>query len=252
LNGLNDGSTYSYKLTTTDNDGNEYDSRIVNNFSTPAQPRISSLRFQPVDGVPTSTQKITWTTNVPTDTLITYGLDGTNGRDLYTAKMTTDHQMIVSDLQDNSTYFMIAQGHDIDGNLAVSDRQLFRTALDTRPPEISTIQEETSVKGNGTTAQGQIIVSWKTDEPSTSQVAYSTGSATNGYNNRTAEDTRLTMDHVVIISNLSVSTVYHLQPVSYDHARNRGSGEDQSAIIGRPSDSVLDIILNSLHKVFGL
>lgn len=251
LDGLDDGATYSYKLVTFDSDGNQYDSRRADTFTTPPRPRISNLRFQPVVGEPTSTQKVTWTTNVPTSTLITYGIDGSNGRDQYDAKLVTEHEMIISELIDNSSYFLLAQGQDIDGNSVVSDRQGFRTALDTRPPKISDIRVETAIKGNGSEARGQIIVSWKTDEPSTSQVSYAIGGS-NNYSNQTVEDVRLTTEHVVIISDLPVSTIYHLQPVSRDGAENEAIGDAQSAIVGRGSDSILNVILNSLYKVFGI
>jgi len=251
LDGLDDGALYSYKLTTFDSEGNQYDTRQINTFTTPARPQISNLRFQPVEGEPTSTQEVSWTTNVPASSTITYGKTGTNGVDIFSSRMTTDHKSVVRGLEDDSQYFLLAQSRDADGNLAVSDRQFFRTALDTRPPKISDVLVETSVRGNGSEARGQIVVSWKTDELATSQVAYADGGGGTEYTSKTAQDGRLTTDHVVIISDLPVSRVYQLQPISEDQSRNETSGSNQSAIIGRASDSVLNIILNALNRVFG-
>ncbi len=252
LDGLDDGSKYFFKIVTVDSDGNTYDSNRIDSFSTPPRPRISNLQFQPVEGEPTSTQKVTWTTNVATSSLVTFGQTGTAGSDVYSSGMKTKHEMVINNLADNSDYFLIAQGRDRDGNLAVSDRQVFKTALDTRPPKLSGVRIETSVTGSGQSSQGQIIVYWKTDEPATSQVAYATGSNASEFTNFTAKDARLTTDHIVVISNLSFSTIYSIKPVSEDGSGNQTEAKTQSAIVGRPTESILDIISGALSRLFGL
>ncbi len=250
LSGLDDGSKYFYKLVAFDNEDNSYDGS-VSSFTTPSRPRISDLRFQPIAGEPTSTQQVTWTTNVPSTSTVTYGKVGSGGVDIQDSTQTTQHQITLRNLEDDSEYFLVAQSRDGGGNLAVSDRQQFRTALDTRPPKVSDIVIETSIRGTGAEARGQVVVSWKTDEPSTSQVAYAEGSNAAVFNNKTSEDGGLGTEHIVIVSDLPTSKVYSIQPVSKDKSGNAGVGEPQSAIIGRASDSVLTIILNSLQKVFG-
>lgn len=250
LDGLDDGSKYFYKLITYDNEGNSYEGSIAS-FTTPARPKISDLRFQPISGEPTSTQEVSWTTNVPATSSVTYGKVGTGGKEVVDSKMTTQHKIILRELEDDSEYFLFAQSRDGDGNLAASDRQQFRTALDTRPPKVSNILVETSIRGTGAEARGQVVVSWQTDEPSTSQVAYAEGSDAKVFNSKTSEDTQLATEHIVIVSDLPTSKVYSVQPLSSDKAKNQGEGEPQSAIIGRASDSVLTVILNALQKVFG-
>ena len=210
------------------------------------------MRFQPVEGEPTSTQKVSWTTNVATNSTVTYGISGTSGSDLQDSKLTIDHSITIKGLQDDSEYFLLAQSRDGNGNLAVSDRQVFRTALDTRPPRISDVSVEPTIRGTGAEARGQVVVSWKTDEPATSQVAYAEGTDVKEYNNQTSEDTTLTTEHVVIVSDLPTSKVYSVQPLSRDKAQNQVSGDSMPAIIGRASDNVLTIVLNTMRKVLGL
>ncbi len=251
LVGLEDGSKYYYVIGLFDEEGNEYKGSIFS-FTTPPRPKISNLRFQPVSGEPTSTQKITWTTNVPTTSTVTYGKINASGSDVQMSELVTEHEITIKSLEDDSEYFLIASGRDGDGNLSNSDRQQFKTALDTRPPKVKDIMVEPSIRGSGAEARGQVVVSWKTDEPSTSQVAYAEGSGATVFNNKTAEDAQLTTEHIVIVSDLPTSRVYSIQPVSKDKAGNGGTGEVQSAIIGRASDSVLTIILNTLKRVFGV
>lgn len=251
LTGLDDGTTYYFKINPFDADGNEYDQTVLS-FTTPARPRISNLRFQPVKDQPTSTQLVSWTTNVPASSSLTYGPQGLAQQDSLNSKLVTDHQMTIQGLKDNTVYTLIAQSRDAAGNLASSDKQVFHTALDTRPPKINGIKVISSIKGSGSDAGGQVIVSWKTDEPATSQVAYGEGSGGTNYNNFTAEDGSLVTDHVVIISNLATSKIYHLKVLSSDGSKNLAQSGNYSAIIGNASDSVLTIIFSALQKVFGL
>ena len=251
LEGLDDGVTYFFRPDAIDTDGFVYGGNIVT-FTTPERPRISELRFQPIEGEPTSTQQVTWRTNVPTTSQVTYGLVNTNGVSILDTTPKTEHSLIIKDLQDNSSYFLLAQGRDQDGNLATSDRQTFQTALDSRPPKVLDVTVESSVKGTGGDARGQIVITWKTDEPSTSQVIYGDGGGSGNYNRSTAESSGLKTEHTVVISDLNVSRVYTLRPVSKDGAGNETRGAEQSAIVGRPTDSTLNIILNILTGIFGL
>jgi len=251
LTGLDDGTKYFYRLNTFDSDGNEYEGSTVLTFTTPARPRISNLRFQPVEGEPTSTQKITWDTNVPASSLIRFESKGLPAREISSSKLVSQHEIVVRDLLDDTQYSLVAESRDAGGNLAVSDAQTLKTALDTRPPKVSDIKVETSIRGVGAEARGQIVVSWKTDEPATSQVAYDEGSRTKILNNKSSEDSALVIDHIVIVSDLPTSRVFSVQPISKDKSSNSGSGETKSAIIERASDSVLTIMLNTLKKVFG-
>ncbi len=250
LSGLDDDSKYYLRLNGFDADGHEYKGNIYS-FTTLPRPRISNLRFQPITDASSNTTKVTWNTNVPASSELSYGAVGAAQTEVIDSKMTVDHEVTISGLIDNTDYSLVARSRDAAGNLAVSDAQTFKTALDTRPPKVSNITVDTTIKGSGAEARGQVVVSWTTDELATSQVAYGQGAPGN-YNNKTAEDSRLTLEHVVIISDLSTSSIYQLQPISKDKANNSANGTNQSAIIGRGSEDVFTIIFNSLRKIFGI
>jgi hypothetical protein len=251
LSGLDDGVKYLYRISMYDSEGGKYQSSIFS-FTTPPRPKIANLRFQPLEGEPTSTQKVTWDTNIPTNSIVSYGKVTTTGTLTQSQELKTSHELVIRGLEDNSEYFLVAQGRDSNGNIAVSDKQVFKTALDTRSPLVSDVVIEPTIRGTGAEARGQIVVSWKTDEPSTSQVAFAEGSSAVTFNNRTAEDAQLTTEHLVIISDLAPSKVYSIKPISRDKSGNASVAQSQSAIVGRASDSVLNIVLNTLRKVFGL
>ncbi len=252
LAGLSDGTKYFYKINTIDSDGNEYNSNRIDSFVTPARPRITNVQFQPVTGQPTSTQKITWETNVASTSLIRYKTNGEPQKEVSNSELTRNHSITIEGLLDDSVYSLTAESRDSLGNLATSDAQTFRTELDTRSPEVSRLKVETSIRGVGSDARGQLIVSWRTDEPATSQVTYDKGASGTNYASSTAEDGALTTEHMVIISDLDTSQVFHLQAISRDKSGNSGKSDDRAAIIGQPSDSVIDIILGTLERIFGL
>ncbi len=250
LKNLLDGQKYFVKLNGFDEDGYEYSGNVYS-FNTMTRPRISNLRFQPIVDEASNTTKVTWLTNVPTNSSLTYGVVGGQTQEAVDAKLVIEHEMIISGLEDDSDYSLVARSRDASDNLAVSDTHTFRTALDTRPPKISKVTVETAVRGKGSEAKGQVIVTWQTDEPATSQIAFGQGAPGN-YNNKTVESSELSLEHTVVISDLSTSSIYQLQPVSKDKAGNEGKGSNQSAIVGRGFEDVFTIIFNSLRNIFGI
>ena len=250
LDSLDDGTKYFFRMNGVDNDGNEYDGDIYS-FTTPARPRISNLKFQPVENATSNTQQVSWSTNVPTTTRLRYGPQEGKTIETIDSKLVLEHKVTIKDLIDDTDYQLTAISSDEKNNVATSGPHQFRTALDTRPPEISNVNVETSIVGTGSEAKGQLIISWKTDEKATSQVAYGPGQE-GSFSSRTGEDARLTTDHVVVISDLQTSSIFHLQAISGDKADNRSNSETQTVIISRGSENVFSIILNSLQKIFGL
>lgn len=246
---LQDGQKYFYKITTVDADGYEYQGDIYS-FTTPARPRITNLRFETVEGEPSSTQKVVWTTNVATNSEVAYGpVDGEQA-EAVSSNLVTEHEMVIRGLEDNADYELVARSRDAAGNLAVSDRQFFQTAEDTRAPKITEFKVDTDIRGTGTEARGQIIVSWRTDEPASSQVAFAKGRTTE-LGNRSSQDTRLTTEHVVVVSDLTTSSIYQVQAVSADKAGNESFSDTQTAIIGRGTENIFSIIFNALQAIFG-
>ncbi len=250
LRGLTDGARYVFKVNGLDSDGNEYQGNTYT-FTTPARPRINNLKFQPVANEPSSTMEVTWNTNVASTSELVYGPAGGQRVQVVDSKLVTEHKVIIRDLIDDTDYNLVATSHDKDNNAAVSDSQRFRTALDTRPPKISDVVVETSVRGNGSQSRGQIIVSWKTDEPATSQVAFGLGEGAS-LTSKSSEDGRMTLEHTVVVSDIPTSSIYSVAPISTDKGDNATTAESITAIIGRGSENVFNIIFDALGRIFGL
>lgn len=106
----------------------------------------------------------------------------------------------------------------------------------------------TTTEGLGST-RAQVIVSWKTDEPSTSQVAY--GKSKDGKLDKTTPlDTEPTTSHVVIISNLDLAEIYKIQILSRDISGNKAFNTPTLVVTPDRETSVLDSVITLMQKLF--
>ncbi|MCL4374544.1 fibronectin type III domain-containing protein [Patescibacteria group bacterium] len=256
LTGLDDGTKYYYKINTFDSEGSEYEGTILD-FTTLPRPRITNVRIQQVANTAQSTILVTWSTNTEISSIVTYYPQGSQAeaRDEVNVALTSgDHKMIVRGLSPQTDYILIVKGRDKIGNEALSDSQKFTTATDTRPPQISDINVEgAAVPPTSTTAQestAQLIVSWNTDEPATSQVEFGEGTGVT-YSSKTQEDDNLTFNHIVIISGLTPSKVYHLRALSKDKAGNIGNSIDTVTITPKATENALNLVVTNLQEAFG-
>ena len=89
-------------------------------------------------------------------------------------------------------------------------------SVDTRPPVISQI--EVSPSNTNTT------ITWKTDEPATSQILYGSN---NSYGSTTPLDSELKTLHEITLNSLTAATTYHYQVVSVDDVGNIQNSNDR-------------------------
>lgn len=256
LTGFLDGTKYYYKINTFDSESSEYEGTILD-FTTLPRPRISNVRIQQVANTAQPTVLVTWTTNTDVSSIVTYYPQGntSDARDEVNVALTKgEHRMIVRGLVPQTDYILVVKGRDKIGNEATSDSQRFTTATDTRPPQISELHVEGAViPPTTTTAQestAQLIVSWNTDEPGTSQVEFGEGTGTT-YSSKTQEDSNLTFNHLVIISGMTPSKVYHLRAISKDKAGNGGNSIDTVTITPKATENALNLVISNLQEAFG-
>lgn len=247
LENLSPGSNYQARMKGLVSDGTEF--YVTLSFTTPPFPTISNVRF---DYIPEAkaTIRVTWTTNVETDSAVTYtSPDGVSNEES-SSKMTKDHAIAITGLLDDTEYTITVSGRDQYGNRAVSDSQRYTTPLDTRPPKILDLEVEYRTVGTGREAKAQIIISWKTDEPATSQVAYGEG-MTPTFTLQSTRDESLVTDHLVILRDLKTAQIYHLRAVSEDRGENTTNSETRIIVTPKAQESVLDIILEIFKDSFG-
>ena len=256
LTGLSDDTEYFFKINTFDTESQEYENQI-NNFTTLPMPKISLATLHEAKGAATPTVLVTWDTNTAVSSIVTYYPKSDPGktRDEIDVNLKSGaHTMFVRNLIPNSDYLFIISGRDKIGTEAKSEQISFTTSTDTRSPQISSLTIESGntppVGRAGEVTIAQLIVAWNTDEPSTSQVEYGEGTGTT-YNQKTQEDQSLTFNHLVVISGLTPSKVYHLRALSKDKAANLGNSIDTVTITPKAVDNALDLVISNLREAFG-
>lgn len=254
LSGLADGTEYKYKINTFDDEDEEYEGTILN-FTTLPRPRISGVRVQQVKGTAQPTILVSWQTNTEVSSVVTYypSSNPAASLDEVNVELVSGlHQMVVRGLLPQTPYTILVSGRDIVGNEAVSEPLTVTTATDTRPPLVENLRIESSIDrtSNPNNPQAQLIVSWDTDEPATSQIEYGQGTGTT-YSQRTQEDNNLTFNHLVLISGLTPSNVYHLRVLSKDSAGNLSQSIDNVTITSKAIDNALDLVVGNLQEAFG-
>ncbi len=255
LDDLEDDTKYYFKVNGVDSDGVEYDGTTLS-FTTLPRPKVTNVKVQQIVGTAQPAILITWTSNTPISSIATYypTNNPSSVQDEVSVELTSGvHQMILRGLYPETAYSLVVSGRDKAGNEARSDKQTFTTATDTRPPRITNLKIESSVAkaSAGTNDKlAQLIVSWTTDEPATSQVEYGEGAGVS-YPSKTQEDATLKVNHLVIISNLPPSRVYHIRALSSDSAENTGKSQDTVTITPKGGDDALDLVSRNLMESFG-
>ena len=191
LSGLESGTVYHYRVSSTDGWNNSTvsgDDTFTTQSGDTSPPVISQIE---AGAVTTHSATITWLTDESSDSQVEYGPDEQYG--LLTPVdtiLTTGHQMTLSGLQAGQLYHYRVRSADEQGNPAVSDDDTFTTLSgDTTPPAISQI---VVLVPNDSTAQ----VAWLTDEGADSQVEYGFDA---GYGYLSPLDTTLVQSHQVNI-----------------------------------------------------
>ncbi len=251
---LKDGTKYYYKINSLDSESDEYDGNILT-FETLPRPRIDNVTIQQVKGSAQPAALISWFTNTEVSSIVTYYPEGNAAAakdEVNVTLVSGEHRIILKALQPQTRYVLYVKGLDRAGNEASSEAQTITTSTDTRPPLITNLNTEGGIEkllgDKGSVAQ--IIVSWDTDEQSTAQVEFGEGTGTT-YSQKTQEDNSLTFNHLVVLSGLTPSKVYHLRAISKDKAGNEIKSVDTVTITPKATDNAFDLVITNLKGAFG-
>ncbi|USN53605.1 MAG: fibronectin type III domain-containing protein [Candidatus Nomurabacteria bacterium] len=244
LQGLADGTTYNVQLTGTDRSGNAVQSDNYV-FTTLTFPRI--LSFETENKAEGETE-VRWTTNVPTTSLVEYYNETSPPKTQGNTALVTDHAILLFGLEDATVYNYTILGEDQFGNKVESDENNFRTLEDTTPPIISNVKVESNTIGSGEASRVQIIVSFRTNEPTSTQVLYGQGSA--GTTQETDVNGELVYDHLMVIQDLDPARTYVVKAVAVDKAGNGSESDVYTVLTSRSRDSFLQLIIANLEDTF--
>ncbi|NOY83379.1 MAG: hypothetical protein GXO96_00900, partial [Nitrospirae bacterium] len=222
LSSLSSGTTYHYRVISSDAEGNTATSGNFT-FTTTAAPDVVPPVISNTEASntnPTGTV-ITWSTDEAASSLVQYGTTTSYGSDsVLNSTPLTSHSRTLSELDSNTTYQYRVVSSDAAGNTATSGNFTFTTTSvpDTIPPQLSKISANNL---SDTTAN----IIWNTDEAATSLVEYGT---TTEYDDSSELGSTLVTTHNRLLSSLSPDTTYHYRVISQDSAGNTRTSENFS------------------------
>ena len=168
----------------------------------------------------TTSAVVTWTTNESATSKVKYAnepLATADDKDtVVNNSLVTSHSLNLTGLTASTTYYLIIESRDAEGNKAVSTERTLTTlaapGTDTVAPVISNI----SVTASTTSA----VVTWTTDETATSKVKYADESLSTATSILQVENSSLVTSHSLNVTGLTASTTYYFMIESKDASNN--------------------------------
>jgi hypothetical protein len=246
---LSSASDYKLQISCVDGDNNSFSSDEYS-FITPEEPTISNLILENKDNVDLPTVNISYTTNVPTTTLVYYkSASETTSRTYLVSDFATEHSVELAGLEPAIEYTINITGQDANGISLKSIEQKLTTRADSRPPEIVMNRSMGRVSGRGKSAQANLFVRVETDEPSHIKVLYAKGIVTKSFEQSTSDDT-LNTYHLVTIP-AEAGQVYSYQIEALDAAGNKAVSDPITVPIEQARANATEVITSTFLSYFG-
>ncbi len=199
-----------------------------------------------------------WVTNANSDSAVTFAPYYNNVPAMDQAKtvrstdQTVIHEIQIEEFVGGTQYFVEILSKDSDGNVARENFERFTTAKDDLPPVVDHIKADSTIfvdQGN----KIQTIISWLTNEPSTSRVFYQEGvhAGNSELSESTSENTNYTKEHVMVITKFKPGIVYSFKVGSIDSGGNETLSKVHTFMTAKKKDSIIQIIMNILENTFG-
>lgn len=245
LVGLSPATSYEYQVKSTDVNGN-YVTSSKAEFIT-SLPGVRGVKVVNKSAIAAS---VSWTTAIPTTTVVEYTNTTTRETRKYSnLSLVSDHLAELTNLYPDTVYSFSVLISDEAGNLARSDQYSFTTGEDTVGPTISGVNNRSTIIAGQNKVQ--TVITWTTDEPTTSMVEYSLGTGTGNYEQQTRENEDFVVNHIMVISGIKSGSVYRYRVNSKDRAGNIGQSEAYVLLTPIKEVSALDLIIQNLQSTFG-
>lgn len=253
--GLNPDTNYHYQIRSKAQMGPMARSRDFTFKTNLENLQIVSFFSQIIDQ---QTAVIKWVTNKESDSAVEYAPFRGNVLAIDQTKTVKDtvptviHEIRISEFEPGVFYNIVLSSMDTEGNLAKETLEHFSTAEDDLPPDITNIKADSTVfldRGNKT----QTIITWVTNEPSTSQIYYQEGVQNNSVDlaEKTDLNSNYTKEHVMVITKFKPGVVYSFRVESVDSGGNVSRSNVHTFMTAKKKESILQIIMRILEETFG-
>jgi len=228
-------------------------------FTTLASPDVLGYS---IENISDKRATISWTTSERTTSEVEYINTETSVANVNSSSgLTTQHSIDLKELTPGITYDFIIRGTDEFGQKTESEVFSLTTLVDTQAPTIEYVKTDMALISKGSEDRVQVVVTWKTDELSTSEIIYAEGvqkdivedisSTTNSKIKVVKTENELTQKHVIVITDFRIGSVYTIKAKSIDEAGNVSYSKKYTVLTPQKDESVLQVIIKTFEDTFG-
>lgn len=255
ITGLEPETIYHYKVKSQNDIGSTAQSRDFT-FTTIAE--LAEIENYSTEIVSPEEVIFKWVTTVPTDTNVRYipyrdgQLDIDSARNKSNEVLTTIHNISVEDLESGVLYQVELSGQTESGNTISQTISSFATSDDNLAPIIRQVKTDAALS-LGKETKVQAIISWYTNEPSTSRVYYEQGAGRSDeeLTQSSPIDENYARHHVVVITNFNPGSIYRFQVESTDSEGNSSRSRTYTILTPKQQESVFQVIMRNVEDTFG-
>ncbi|MDP9052255.1 MAG: fibronectin type III domain-containing protein, partial [Acidobacteriota bacterium] len=212
LTGLMPGTAYNFDVMSANSMAVSSTSSNVTFTTTGTAPGPVIINVSS-SSVTSGTAIITWTTNQASSSMVNYGTTTGYGSTASSAGLVTTHSVTLTGLAPKTTYDFDVVSANAASTTSTSANFTFKTSSNTAPPPVLSYLAFWGITSSGVT------ISWSTNEPSNTAVAYGT---TTALGQLSPVQAALTDNHGVTLTGLAAGTTYYFAAQSADGSGNTG------------------------------
>ncbi|MBT4122209.1 fibronectin type III domain-containing protein [bacterium] len=253
--GLEPDTIYHYQVRSKQEIGTQAQSK---DFIFRTRPQSAEIENYTTELISSSEARFRWVTSVETDSEVSYTpyIDGVlaidQERTASDDSFTTIHEISIEAFESGIDYQIELSGEDLGGNRISRVISRFSTSDDDLAPEIQQVKTDAALS-LGKETKVQAIISWTTNELSTSRVYYQQGVVKSGdeLTEATPIEKNLTRQHVMVITDFKLGAIYRFQVESTDSGGNTIRSRTYTLLTPRKSKSVFQVIMRNIEGTFG-
>ena len=190
---------------------------------------------------------IEFSTNVPTDVLVTYTdpQDEKNSGSQGIPTFSTKHAIELKNLVAGREFSLKIRVRDEVGNEIEQDFPAFKTVSDDNPPQIEQVKTDSALTQSD---KVQTIISWNTDEPAISSLVYKEGM--NGEEKEAKISSEPTTKNSAVFTIFKPGTVYYFKVKSADESNNEATSQEYALLTPRRRENIIQIIVSNFEEIF--
>ncbi|NTV41639.1 MAG: hypothetical protein HGA61_05220, partial [Candidatus Moranbacteria bacterium] len=243
LTNLTQGVTYHYRVKGKDKDGKLYASSDQT-FQPKSPAKITNISISNIDEHGAT---VSFKTNIPTDSSVSYTdtMDKKTTGSQGSRDLTIDHKIQLNNLNQGTTFALSISVKDEQGTQATVDAPDFTTGKDETPPIIENVKTDSALTQSDSV---QSIISWKTNEQSSTAIIYKEG--------QTGEEKEIkiagnpTVNHIAVVTIFKPGAVYSFKVKSIDVSGNEAVSENFALLTPAKRANIIQIIIGNFGDIF--